>query len=700
MNWLLRASQVWVLFLFCLLSACRPDTTTSADPQLSANVLDGQQVAQISGQGDRRSLSDSIIWILSSQIDSSVIVGLKEVGTARGMVRGRIAISQQRWKLALSAVRQEREVKILAIDSLRYPVVRIKLGSRGALARLRQLPFVDYVEPTYFRISLASGDGCESGSSGGDSQFSDPTLLLPSGDLVASTYDADGMNVPNGWKLATGQGVKVGMVDTGLGWGDGEFGSGFSSGPIPRTLEVVQDGYPSCSHGTRIASLAVGPMNGTRSVGVAYGASLISVGQGNAVTSPNGFISGVAVDTAASTGAGVVIMAFGFVPGTNFSEFLSDVIDYHHYERDVVFVGAAGTCPIGGNCPQINTAVFPASKEEVLAVSGANSDGSRPSNMYDYGSKSGVVAYTALATVGLVPGLLSINGSSASTGFIGGVAALVRHRFPSFSARQVMDQIMKTSTGAQCGGAPSWRMAMVNVSAAVGGPCVSQLKGLLVHYTNTINSQDYYPFVRASAVINSPPAGFGGSGSYAAQWVGKPEQIVTNAVEGAISDGSGNTYWQSRRSIRFLPAFDNMPYRSTVEMSVLDQVLGTDDPRKMSVLVCSSPQQCYPTERGYPGDPPPPPPMSATISGATEVPPNSSCNYFAGAANGVEPYAYEWYVNSMLQSTGSSLSLGTPASGAVTILLKVTDAASGIAFVPQEISVVSGATCFDQRPGR
>lgn len=385
----------------------------------------------------------------------------------------------------------------------------------------------------------------------------------------------------NGWQLANGTGITIGVTDTGLGSGNGDmtlsaFTSGSSSG---RSLTVNQpSGSPSCSHGTRIAALAAAPMNGASTAGVAYKANLFSIKQADAAYSPGGYISAAVIDTAA-TYSKVVVMAWGFIPGvTDHSGLVDMVIDYHYYNHDVMFVGAAGTCPIGSSCPQMESAVFPASKEEVLAVTGAGSDGARPTNMYNYGAKSGVMAYTGLATTGLIPGVLSINGSSASTGFIAGVAALIRQRYPLFTARQVMDQIIRTS-GSICGAPNAWRSSMVNVSSALGGPCVSAFLGTPT-ITDSTTAQDYWSLValtRSGGTL--PPAGIGGSGTYTSGWTLGPEQVVTGSVEGQITDMSGNTYWQSRKSIKFRNAYDHLPYRSTVSMLVNDPYLGTADVR-------------------------------------------------------------------------------------------------------------------------
>ncbi len=181
--------------------------------------------------------------------------------------------------------------------------------------------------------------------------------------------------------------------------------------------------------------------------------------------------------TAVYAHAKVITMAWGSVTG---SDLISDAIDNAYYSYDVLLVGAAGTC-FGGSsdCPRMGSAVFPASKGEVLAASGSNWNGTRPTDNYDWGSKvEGVLSYTQLATVGFGVGSPEeLSGSSAPTGVIGGVAALVRSRYPTINNSSAVNRILN-SLGDKCHDAPpQWRNSMVNAVAAVGGPCASHISG-------------------------------------------------------------------------------------------------------------------------------------------------------------------------------------------------------------------------------
>lgn len=102
---------------------------------------------------------------------------------------------------------------------------------------------------------------------------------------------------------------------------------------------------PACSHGTRIAGLATAPRYGSSIVGAAYRANLYSVHQADS-ENPDVENAGLAIHDAVVNGhARVVIMAWG---EEHWYDNVANEITYHCYNDDVMFVGAAGTCPLGG----------------------------------------------------------------------------------------------------------------------------------------------------------------------------------------------------------------------------------------------------------------------------------------------------------------------------------------------------------------
>lgn len=437
---------------------------------------------------------DSALWQVLIERDTLLAIGIKAPGTDRGVARGRPVVNRGSWLAAISAIARDSGAVLVRADSTHLPVVRVRVKSLPALSRIRRLPFVDYAEPALMRPVFASGDGCNysesvgsgdgsASSGGGASTYGEPLIAIPSSSGAPDYMAAKLRNlyIDRAWAFSTGAGTVLGVTDTGL---DTDYPSEFNSSffatgeSVGRWLAylTLKDHYtPHCSHGTRIAGIASAPRNGRNVVGVAYGANVYAVYQADGEV-PDAFDAATAIHFAIEAGGSrVVVMAWGEL---TWYDQVSNEIDAHYYVDDVMFVGAAGTCPFGTYCPHMETAVFPAEKEEVLAVSGANGDGSRPSNNYDFGSKSGVIAYTDVATTGLqTTSIVNLSGSSGATGLAGGVAALVRARYPGMTNRAVMDRLITTSGWGRCGAPRAWRDNMVNAVAAVGGMCNSSPQG-------------------------------------------------------------------------------------------------------------------------------------------------------------------------------------------------------------------------------
>ena len=600
-----------------------------------------------------RDASDDYVWRTIISTDTSVYIGLKSPGSARGVVRGKAQLSTAEWRGGIEAISHQPGVRVISVDSAMLPMLVVVPSDLATLRRLRHLPFVDFLEPRIQRTIYAQSAGCNysslgvSGeSSGGDVAYGGTLLQIPwqaGYDVVSAVYGSPGMNVPNAWLMTAGDNVKIGITDTGLDidypseFSNEYFTSGLST---DRGLVPWQNVAPSCSHGTRIAGLAAAPRNLRSIVGVAYQADVVTVYQADGEW-PNQMDAANAINQAGQWFPKVIVMAWANETGSSAIDYM---IEHYYYQQDVMFVGAAGTCPFGDSCPRMDSAMYPSSKEEVLAVTGANHDGTKPSGMYNYGAKSGVLAYTNLATTGMrTQTVVKLGGSSGATGFVGGVAALVRARNPQLTARQAMDRIIYTS-GSTCGAPYAWRQSMINVSAAVGGPCVYFLLGPASYYIHDNYAPDGHEENAWVLVSRTFTSGFqpGGSGSYHATWeYGPGIQANAATTEDNITDANGNTYWRSLRRVKFLHAYDSGPYLATITVRVADDVLGTVDVRKLDVTVCESPTQCSTPYRLFPGSIAP---LSmGTISGPQYINRGQSGQYFATAQNGAPPYTYEWH---------------------------------------------------------
>jgi hypothetical protein len=428
----------------------------------------------------------------------------------------------------------------------------------------RSLPFVDYVEPAHIDLQLASSCNIE--------PLSQPIITVPASNGGSDTLSQvmPRMGIPDAWAYSKGDGVKLGITDSGV---EDTYPAAFSGAHYSTVdsydrgtfYQVTPNGgadqIPTCDHGTREANLAAAPRDGQGVVGVAYRSGAYSNYFENSPVILDDYSAAVAIlSTYNDSRASVIMMAWGLV---SYSASVSDAIDNLYYQHNVVLVGSAGTCGVTDNCLGRNdSAIWPANKGEVLAVTGSNWDGTRPTDNFDWGTKiEGVLGYTRLATVGFGGAAREINGSSAPTAVIAGVAALVRSRYPSMSNHDVVSRIVNTAGDICHDPPPQWRNNMVNVVAAVGGPCLQTIYG-----------------PRAVGVITKPARSTTGTFS------------IT-----ATGDNNGNyTFWWGNNTVgrtiqwTFWANSTWTPYYALVNVLVTDPVTGVQVGRAINVYVNSS----------------------------------------------------------------------------------------------------------------
>lgn len=441
-----------------------PESSGSTGSLLPSASIQGAALPD-TGIKNWNALSTADLWRYLVASDTLAAVGLRAPGQARGFKDGHVLLTSREWddaKAAVFAVAGARPVKA---DTL-IPWVRVKLRDTTALRTLRNLPFVQYVEPALVTGTRWLDSGCDQESW---PHGYDVTSL---GDAQPYTYHW--MQIDRAWDYSQGAGVWVGLSDTGVDRLQPEFGDQFSSGAsapreIWRTSTTATDGQtsPQCSHGTRLAGVIAAPMNGSSVVGVAWKANLAAVHHSDQLWNVDATDAQQGIRDVGDHGAKVIEMAWQSV---NFLNTVESEIKYWYYQRDVVFVGAAGTyhpCSLTSS----NNVVFPAEMYEVIAVSPANWDGSRPCSA-GYGPELDLVAIHNQPTTGegASSGLVSVGESSNASAVVAGIAALIRSREPSLSNVQVQVRLEQTS-GRQCSSRDSWHK-LVNALAAVGGPCV------------------------------------------------------------------------------------------------------------------------------------------------------------------------------------------------------------------------------------
>lgn len=291
-------------------------------------------------------------------------------------------------------------------------------------------------------------------------------------------------DLPRIWRLSRGAGQRVAVIDTGIS-------------RHPLLPDVVPggdyvstgDGTQDCdAHGTPVAGIiaAATPSDHAASFsGLAPEATLIAIRQSSAkfASANDRSRAGIgdvdtlakAVRTAADLGASVInISSVACVPvaSTLDDRALGAALAYAVDVKNAVVVAAAGNSG-GAQCPSqrpdatwetTTVAVSPAWYDDyVLTVGSVNAQG-KPSAFTLAGP------WVDVAARGEEVGSLTsetLSGTSYAAPVVSGLAALIRARFPSMTARQVMQRIESTAHHPPAGWDPLVGNGTVDLLAAV-----------------------------------------------------------------------------------------------------------------------------------------------------------------------------------------------------------------------------------------
>lgn len=444
-------ARTGALLSLLALAACTDDAPNPTAPVAPASVRMRGDVPTRAQErpGTFADMPDDELWTHIAYGGGRAVVGLKAPGAARGVWRGEVLVDRATASQARQAVLRHPGVTVDAVDDL-LPLVDVTFADERSFRKLRALPIVDYVEPV-----RARGDIPQWGSVGGcgwpGAWSGEPLVVTASGDRYSARFDA--MRIPEAWSVLTGgartsgAGVTIGSIDTGVSFAQDELRGGFAGGSVP--TRTVRHGYltslgssdDACGHGTRMAGVIAAPDDGRGVMGVAWGANLVSIRHANGVANVSSSDARAAVRAAGNAGARVVSMAW---QSLNWWWQVSDEIRWWHRNRDVLFLGAAGTSGCNDLIPDDNV-VFPADMGEVVAVTGiAWPNGGIPCGIHR-GSDVEVTAYLDVPTTGRLTGeVTSIGGSSNATAVMAGIAALVWQANPAMTRDQVRARLQQS----------------------------------------------------------------------------------------------------------------------------------------------------------------------------------------------------------------------------------------------------------------
>ncbi|ASE12097.1 S8 family serine peptidase [Kocuria rhizophila] len=298
-------------------------------------------------------------------------------------------------------------------------------------------------------------------------------------DIRQREYWLDDYGVRDAWRRATGKGVKIAVIDTGV------------DGSHPDLEGAVQPGTDASGagqsdgrkglgaepeHGTLVSSLAAGRGHGAPNaegpgrekgvLGVAPDADIlpVSLWLGNeepGVKDVNQQIPD-AVRWAVDHGADVINMSVGS-DSTAWPQSWDSAFAYAE-EKNVLVVAAAGNRGSG-----LNQVGAPATIPGVLSVGGVDRSGRASWDSSSQGI-SIAVAGPSEDMVGAMPGggYAEWSGTSATAPLVAGTAALIKQEHPDLTAAQVAQRIVKTAHDAgDKGKDPIYGYGVLDVRAAV-----------------------------------------------------------------------------------------------------------------------------------------------------------------------------------------------------------------------------------------
>ncbi|GIG85205.1 type VII secretion-associated serine protease [Plantactinospora endophytica] len=344
-------------------------------------------------------------------------------------------------------------------------------------------------------------------------------------------------NAKAAWKVATGKGITVAVVDSGVDASHADL-----AGQVLPGIDLVEgtgNGQTDpVGHGTTVAALIAGRNDDTRGVvGLAPKAKILPV---RVLDEENRYddalIVAKGVRWAVDNGAQVVNLSLG---GTGDSPALAAALDYAA-ARDVVVVACTGN--LGSSAGK--RVWYPAREPGVVAVAGLE----RESDALWSGSITGpetVLSAPATGLTGARPGgFWRVQGTSFAAPLVAASAALVRSHWPKMSAGDVVNRLINTARDVGPSGRDDrFGFGVVDPVAALNGE-VSSVR------TNPLDDGEAPPGVAGFGSApgqepTSPPASEGPEGvgtaasGRSADWTAEPAGNQLGRPLSALWNGGG-----------------------------------------------------------------------------------------------------------------------------------------------------------------
>jgi membrane-anchored mycosin MYCP len=268
------------------------------------------------------------------------------------------------------------------------------------------------------------------------------------------------------WSEATGKGVEVAVIDTGVDKGNSQIRPALSGGG--EDFVGKSNGTTDVNgHGTRVAGIiAAQKTSGTGFSGIAPDAKILPLrytGSEDPKKQGNSETMSKAIRYAASKGVDVINISSDTVakkPNAGLEAAINAAV-----AKDILVVAAAGND--GANGKLENT--YPAAYDGVLAVGASDRNNERA-----FFSQSGRFVDVAAPGVGMVStvpkgGQCSADGTSFSAPYVAGVAALMYEKYPKWNSQQIAARLAQTANRPGSGRDSQLGWGVVDPVAALTG---------------------------------------------------------------------------------------------------------------------------------------------------------------------------------------------------------------------------------------
>jgi type VII secretion-associated serine protease mycosin len=286
------------------------------------------------------------------------------------------------------------------------------------------------------RLAAATLAGLVAATGFGAPAFAEPSPLL--GDSVrADQYQLKVLGVAGAWAYSSGAGITVAVIDSGVDAHHVDL-----DGQVLPGLDLVDPkgngDTDLVGHGTTVSAIIAGKDDSSGVIGIAPRAKILPVrvlDQQNRYD--DAMIVAKGVRWAVDHGARVINLSLG---GSGSSAALAAAIDYA-FAKDVVVVACTGNASAAPS----DGVWYPAREPGVIAVAGMERDGDALWSGSITGKET-VVTAPATQLVGARPsGYWKVQGTSFAAPMVSGTAALIRSRWPTMPAGEVVSRLIKTA---------------------------------------------------------------------------------------------------------------------------------------------------------------------------------------------------------------------------------------------------------------